>query len=713
MADSGGAAQIAKTLTHDNLIDLVRSFFPEMSDEGVCCGVTSMWLQAHVTGKQQEREFYHRLDGIAAYLHRPGKTVQSLKKEIMNWYEIRKKVPGIFLSDLEDLEIHAFCQMVALHQDPAKPSMILERKIAQGNKKHQYPLTASKALIAENKTIKYDIAGVVALNQQGLVKYLEELQKILEKENKKEHLASDKERAFLLGSDNHAVGLAFDFKIKKWRFFDVNLLAGRKEYYIEVESADLAPIMAASFFDSESQNTVFSIRCISTTHDKILVSAVKGKSHDLLEQSIGKENDRDVNVLDLAVSRGDIESVNMLLNLSSGFKANFKRELWMGGLDIRRKDGSKALFYASSRGYIKIVQSLLKAGVNVNARKRSDTHTALMAASEKGHTAVVKALVEAPGVEVNARLPSGWTALTLASENGHTKIVKALLEAPRIDVNVPGPNGWTALMLASKEGHTEVVKALLEEPGVEVNTLDSSGTTVALILASEKGHAGIVKALIEEGVGINVNVLGPNGKTALMIASEKGYTEVVKALLDSSSIGVNAWEPSGWTALMLASEKGHTEVVKALIEEGVGINVNLSGPSGKTALMLASEKGHTGVVNALLKAPGVDIKKNAWTALMLARDKGHAEVVKVLMAAAHGTPLMRASEKGHVKLVKALLKLDEGADVNSLNSSGKTALMLASEHGHTQVEKALLDAKAFLNTGAGDESQSGGQKPKR
>ena len=60
MADLGGTAQIAKTLTHRNLIDLVRSFFPEMSDEGVCCGVTSMWLQARVTGKQQENEFYHR-----------------------------------------------------------------------------------------------------------------------------------------------------------------------------------------------------------------------------------------------------------------------------------------------------------------------------------------------------------------------------------------------------------------------------------------------------------------------------------------------------------------------------------------------------------------------------------------------------------------------------------------------------------------------------
>ena len=429
MADLGGTAQMAKTLTHRNLIDLVRSFFPDIEDGGVCCGVTSMWLQARVTGKQQENEFYHRLDSIAAYLAIPGNTVQSLKQEIMAGYEARKKTPGLPLSELENLEIHAFCQMVALHQDSAKPSSILGRKIRQSDKKHQYPLTASKALIAENKTIKYDMAGVMALNQQGLVKYLKELQKILEKENKKEHLVSDKERAFYLGSDNHGVGLAFDFKEKKWHFFDVNLLAGRQEYYIEVESADLAPIIAASFFDSQSQNTVFSIRCISTTHDKSLVSAVKGKSHDLLEQSIGKKNDRNVNVLDLAVSRGDIESVNMLLNLSSGFKANFKRELWMGGLDIKHEDGSKALFSASSNGYIKIVQALLKAGVDANAPD-SNGWTALMIASYAGHTAVVNALLKpGVGIDVNAPGPGGMTALMLASENGHDRVVKALLEA--------------------------------------------------------------------------------------------------------------------------------------------------------------------------------------------------------------------------------------------------------------------------------------------
>ena len=74
MADSSGAAPILKKLTHRNLINLVRSFFPEMSEAGVCCGFSSMLAQARVTGKKQENEFYHRLDGISEYLDIRGNT---------------------------------------------------------------------------------------------------------------------------------------------------------------------------------------------------------------------------------------------------------------------------------------------------------------------------------------------------------------------------------------------------------------------------------------------------------------------------------------------------------------------------------------------------------------------------------------------------------------------------------------------------------------
>ena len=103
--------------------------------------------------------------------------VQSLKEEIMAGYAARKEAlkagHELPLSNLESLEIHAFCQVVALHQDSAKSSGILGRTINQSDKKSQYPLTASQALIDENKEIKYDTAGVLALNQQELVEYLE------------------------------------------------------------------------------------------------------------------------------------------------------------------------------------------------------------------------------------------------------------------------------------------------------------------------------------------------------------------------------------------------------------------------------------------------------------------------------------------------------------------------------------------------------------
>ena len=226
-----------------------------------------------------------------------------------------------------------------------------------------------------------------------------------------------------------------------------------------MESAALAPIVFESFFDSQSQNTVFSIRCISTTHDKNLVSAIKGKSHDLLKQSLRNNNARGFYALELAARQGDVESVKIILELLNRGPGNFIGLFIAKALRIKFNLGDNCLLGASTEGYIKIVQALLEAGVDVNARI-PDGKTALMLASQKGHAGVVQALLEA-GADVNKLGPNSGTALMIASEKGHIKILKALIQAGA-DLNARSTDGWTALMLASKAGHVEIAKALIE-----------------------------------------------------------------------------------------------------------------------------------------------------------------------------------------------------------------------------------------------------------
>ncbi len=63
-------------------------------------------------------------------------------------------------------------------------------------------------------------------------------------------------------------------------------------------------------------------------------------------------------------------------------------------------------------------------------------------------------------------------------------------------------------------------------------------------------------------------------------------------------------------------------------------------------------------------------------------------------------PLHVAAEKGHDRCVRAML--DSGADVDAVNSTGRTALHLAARNGHVDVMKTLL--KQDANIDATDES---------
>ena len=81
---------------------------------------------------------------------------------------------------------------------------------------------------------------------------------------------------------------------------------------------------------------------------------------------------------------------------------------------------------------------------------RGDGATALMAASTTGHLAVVQALLAAKA-DVNARMTNGATALMAAAAVGNRQVVRALLDAGA-DVDAKANDGLTALLIASEDG---------------------------------------------------------------------------------------------------------------------------------------------------------------------------------------------------------------------------------------------------------------------
>ena len=124
-----------------------------------------------------------------------------------------------------------------------------------------------------------------------------------------------------------------------------------------------------------------------------------------------------------------------------------------------------ALIVASNNGHTEIVEMLLKAGANVDARNKY-CYTALIEASWGSHVDIIRMLLKA-GADVNAQNHFGYTALIEASINGNTTdIVEMLLDAGA-DVNVRDITGQTALTNAIRKDHIGKIKLLRDAGTIE------------------------------------------------------------------------------------------------------------------------------------------------------------------------------------------------------------------------------------------------------
>ncbi|HJZ12402.1 MAG TPA: ankyrin repeat domain-containing protein, partial [Acidobacteriota bacterium] len=146
---------------------------------------------------------------------------------------------------------------------------------------------------------------------------------------------------------------------------------------------------------------------------------------------------------------------------------------------------------AGRKGLSSIVDILLKAGADINARD-DDGYTALMLAAQFGHTETLQRLLTARA-DIEARDKNGETALMKAASHSRLLAVKALI-ASRARVNSKDNHGITALMKASYEGHREVVEALLAARA-DPSIVAKDGST-AMSFAQEKNHAAIIELLL-------------------------------------------------------------------------------------------------------------------------------------------------------------------------------------------------------------------------
>ena len=230
---------------------------------------------------------------------------------------------------------------------------------------------------------------------------------------------------------------------------------------------------------------------------------------------------------------------------------------------------NEALLEAASCGDDVLIEPLVKAGADVNARDKED-NTSLMNAARYGQKECVKELIKMAAV-INMCNRYGQNALTKAAKFGHFKCIDSLVTAGA-DVNETDPCGTTPLIYAAKYGYNKCVGKLLK---IDCNCDDrpllwldvekkravirikptAANVNLALMIAAYKGHLKCVELLITAGA--NVNMVRNNGNNALAYATLTNNVECVKLLLKSGSF-VNNANRNGPNALQDRIVKGYS-----------------------------------------------------------------------------------------------------------------------------------------------------------
>ena len=241
---------------------------------------------------------------------------------------------------------------------------------------------------------------------------------------------------------------------------------------------------------------------------------------------------------------------------------------WDSELQSKMQPGAAPLYYAAFCGFHEIVEHLtLKYPSYANAICGAGG-TALHAASYEGQVHVVRSLLKC-GVDVDARGYWNQSPLQFASIQGHLSVVQCLLDHGA-DAKFQDDNHRTPLSHAAESGYHEVVRVLLEHDA-DSNSSDKDGLTPmhgAFLLCHipKADYPQTVRLLLERGA--NPNARDNRRRTPLHLALSSSLAspillEVARILL-AHGADVEAEDEKGMSPLQNALASSPAEIAQLL-----------------------------------------------------------------------------------------------------------------------------------------------------
>ncbi|XP_055803037.1 uncharacterized protein LOC129872176 [Solanum dulcamara] len=376
-------------------------------------------------------------------------------------------------------------------------------------------------------------------------------------------------------------------------------------------------------------------------------------------------------------------------------------EVLMGSDLIRPRIAIHAFFTACCRGYVNVVDTLLKLGVNVDATNRvllqsskPSLHTnvdctALVAAVVSRQVSVVRLLLEA-GAKSDGPVQLGAWSWDAASG-----------EEFRVGAGLADPYAITWCAVEYFEASGSILQLLLQRL---VPSTSHSGRTL-LHHAILCGNAGAVSVLLKCGA----NAESPVKTTRkiefrpIHMAARLGFSIVLKCLIDFGC-DLDARTDTGDTALMISARFKREDCLKVLTRTGADFGlVNVAGESASS--IAASNRWKLGFQGAILeviqsgKVPKSSNMSVFSPLLFVARSRdllslkaliGRGEIDLDCQDEQGFSAVMITAAKGHVDGFRLLV--NAGANVKLHNKSGETAVTLcALNQNRDRFEKVLLD----------------------